>query len=243
MVYQLSRGGQSYGPYSIDDLRRYLAAGNVLSTDLVKTESETDWVTVAQLLKGSAAAPSILESLRAAGRPAAETMPEERFPLFPVSKMKFIVMSVCTLGFYQLYWAYKNWARIKAAGDESIMPLARAIFAGIWNFSLFDTVNIRASYEEIPARWSPVFLGMSVIAFGLSSYLTHGLGAISLLSFLPYLPVVGAIESLNRKQAAITAETLNDKFSEANIAGIVIGGLVTLLAIVGWMTQAAKALK
>ena len=38
-----------------------------------------------------------------------------RLPLFPVATHKFIVLSICTLGIYELYWCYQNWKRIKAA--------------------------------------------------------------------------------------------------------------------------------
>lgn len=50
MLYQISRNGQMYGPYTIDDLQRYLASGNVLASDLAKSESMQEWVPVAQLL-------------------------------------------------------------------------------------------------------------------------------------------------------------------------------------------------
>jgi len=56
MTYQVSRNGQMYGPYTLEDLQRYVAAGNILLSDLAKGEDMSDWVPVAQIL-GSAAAP------------------------------------------------------------------------------------------------------------------------------------------------------------------------------------------
>ncbi len=53
MHYQLTRNGQGYGPYTLDDLRRYLASGNVLPTDLVKNDDMPEWVPVSQVLAGS----------------------------------------------------------------------------------------------------------------------------------------------------------------------------------------------
>lgn len=50
MHYQVSRNGQIYGPYTLDDLRRYVASGNVLLTDHAKSEEMADWVPVSQLL-------------------------------------------------------------------------------------------------------------------------------------------------------------------------------------------------
>lgn len=52
MHYQISRNGQIYGPYTLEDLRRYLASGNVLLTDLAKSEEMSEWVPVSQILGG-----------------------------------------------------------------------------------------------------------------------------------------------------------------------------------------------
>jgi hypothetical protein len=56
MHYQISRNGQEYGPYTLEDLQRYLASGNVLPTDLAKGDTMTEWVTVSALL--ASASPS-----------------------------------------------------------------------------------------------------------------------------------------------------------------------------------------
>lgn len=50
MNYQVSRNGQIYGPYTLEDLQRYVASGNVLLTDLAKSEDMPDWLPVAQVL-------------------------------------------------------------------------------------------------------------------------------------------------------------------------------------------------
>ncbi len=57
MLYQVSRNGQVYGPYTLEDLQRYLASGNVLPTDLAKSEEMTDWLPVSQILGTQATAP------------------------------------------------------------------------------------------------------------------------------------------------------------------------------------------
>src|SRR6201996_689110 len=50
MTYQVSRNGQMYGPYTLEDLQRYVASGNILPTDMAKSEEMADWVPVAQFL-------------------------------------------------------------------------------------------------------------------------------------------------------------------------------------------------
>ena len=47
MTYQVSRNGQMYGPYTLEDLQRYVASGNILPTDMAKSEEMPDWLPVA----------------------------------------------------------------------------------------------------------------------------------------------------------------------------------------------------
>lgn len=44
MTYQVSRNGQMYGPYTLEDLQRYVASGNVLLTDMAKSDTMPDWI-------------------------------------------------------------------------------------------------------------------------------------------------------------------------------------------------------
>jgi hypothetical protein len=53
MLYHVSRNGQNYGPYTLEDLQRYVAAGNVLPTDLARNDEMPEWVPVSQVLGGS----------------------------------------------------------------------------------------------------------------------------------------------------------------------------------------------
>jgi hypothetical protein len=53
MVYQISRGGQTYGPYTLADLKRYVESGHVLLSDMAKGDEMPEWVTVAQILNPS----------------------------------------------------------------------------------------------------------------------------------------------------------------------------------------------
>src|SRR6202789_4297205 len=73
MTYQVSRNGQMYGPYTLEDLRRYVTSGNVLPTDMAKSEDMPDWLPVSQIL-GTASAP-IAAPTPAYAAPAAYAQP------------------------------------------------------------------------------------------------------------------------------------------------------------------------
>ena len=50
-------------------------------------------------------------------------------PYFPVSTLKLVIMSFCTLGVYEIYWFWMNWCSIKRHGERNIMPIWRSLFA------------------------------------------------------------------------------------------------------------------
>jgi hypothetical protein len=57
MHYQITRGGQTYGPYTLADLQRYVASGHVLPTDLAKSDEMAEWLPVSQILNPAGTPP------------------------------------------------------------------------------------------------------------------------------------------------------------------------------------------
>jgi len=55
-LFTLDRGGQRYGPYSLEQLREYVAQGSVLPSDLVWRSGMYTWVPVQHILADAAAA-------------------------------------------------------------------------------------------------------------------------------------------------------------------------------------------
>jgi len=49
MTYRIARNGQIYGPYSLAETERYIAAGNILLIDLAQAEGMQEWLPVEQL--------------------------------------------------------------------------------------------------------------------------------------------------------------------------------------------------
>lgn len=50
MNYYVTRDGQQYGPYSLADLQRYVAQGNIQLTDLARSEALDQWIPVEQII-------------------------------------------------------------------------------------------------------------------------------------------------------------------------------------------------
>ena len=63
MMIHVSRDGQQFGPYSQEDVQKYLADGSLLASDLGWTEGAADWVPLPQLMGGSVDSPPPISSL------------------------------------------------------------------------------------------------------------------------------------------------------------------------------------
>ena len=49
MQVHVDRGGERFGPYSIEDVNTYLASGTLLPTDLAWHDGMTDWVSIEEI--------------------------------------------------------------------------------------------------------------------------------------------------------------------------------------------------
>ena len=89
MHFQVSRNGQTYGPYTLEDLQRYVMSGNVLPTDLAKSEEMADWLPVSQVLGNQSAAgtggPTGAVSPAGAPSPFAQALPSSEVNQAPLA--------------------------------------------------------------------------------------------------------------------------------------------------------------
>ncbi len=50
MNYFIAREGKEYGPYTLADLQRYVASGNILVTELTRNQETGEWIPVSQVI-------------------------------------------------------------------------------------------------------------------------------------------------------------------------------------------------
>ena len=134
---------------------------------------------------------------------------EETKPLFfQVSVGKFILMSICTIGIYEVYWFYKNWHTIREKRGNNISPLVRALFSPFWYAALIKELNKevsraivhdsaagadhRPSYINI-WLWAPAYFILSILVNIPGPYLPF----IFALTIATLLPAVSVIKRLN----------------------------------------------
>ncbi len=137
--YTLSRNGQTYGPYSMDELQRYLASGHILLTDLARADDAADWMPVSQLLAGMSSGPGAAAPGAPAygapgyGAPAYGTvpavgyMPPAGFGPFPdppnLHWALVLLLDLFTCSLFQMVWNI-----VLAAWFHRVMPASRALW-------------------------------------------------------------------------------------------------------------------
>ncbi len=151
-------------------------------------------------------------------------------PFFPVSAGKFLIMSVCTLSLYQLYWFYKNWQFVRRRTGEAIMPFWRAFFGVIFCYALFK--RVKTFDPQLPSsRLAAGPLAIGWVLLNLCSRLPDPWWLLSFASVLLVLPVVQAVAEINAVQAP--GHDPNARLSGLNWVGVVVGGLLIVLMAIG----------
>jgi hypothetical protein len=120
MLYHVSRNGQNYGPYTLEDLQRYVASGNVLATDLAKSDEMPEWVPVSQVLGASMpAAPVAAYAAAAPAYPAVALA----YPDPPNLHWALVLL----LGFFTSGLFVLVWAFVQAAWMRKVDPRSKAV--------------------------------------------------------------------------------------------------------------------
>jgi hypothetical protein len=149
---------------------------------------------------------------------------------FPASRTKLVVLSLCTLGFYQFYWLYKNWRIIRERTNEDISPFWRAFFAVFFCYQLFD--RVRKHNPDLPSSRLPAgLLATAWIVLSILWKLPDPYWLVTFLAVFVLLPVQHAINAINR--AVAPRHDPNSRFSAWNWVAVGLGGPFFLLALYG----------
>lgn len=130
-----------------------------------------------------------------------------RTEFYVISKKKFLLLFMSTLGLYQLYWLYRNWKLQKSATALDVIPLLRAAFQVFFFHSLFRRIDHRLRQRGKRFYWHPDSYATALVALTIISSVadrfaekfdTHPLVQLASIALLPviafaYLPAQEAI--------------------------------------------------
>lgn len=149
---------------------------------------------------------------------------------FAVGPAKLVAMSVVTLGFYQVYWFYQQWRRVRDGGED-VRPLPRSLFGVIFGYSLFRRVIRSAEDVAVPAA-GPGALTVAYILLCLCAQLPLPFALLTLLSVLPLAAVQRVASAAAERD--FPGSDPNRRLTAANWVGVALGG--ALLSLIGYAT-------
>jgi hypothetical protein len=126
MNYFIKRDLQEYGPYTLSELQRYVASGNVLLTDLCHSEGTSEWVPVSQVI-GNIPVPMAAPAPTAASAAAAAAA---LYPSPPSLHWGIVLLlTIVTCGLFSWVWAIveANWVR-------KVQPESKGMI--LWSFAI-----------------------------------------------------------------------------------------------------------
>ncbi len=164
---------------------------------------------------------------------------------FSVSNTKIIVLGILTLGFYELYWQYRNWKIVAEMDNLEIKPFWRAFFAYFYVSALFKTIAEKTdaltqspkSYVDV---WSGLWIALTFIG-SISARMqsttpaTKGIANLLwLISFLSVVSIVKMQSICNRYNKHIDSSYVpQKKFFVWDIVLMLVGLALIVLSFIG----------
>jgi hypothetical protein len=131
MLYHISRSGQTFGPYTLEDIQRYVASGNILLTDLAKSDEMPEWVPVSTLVAAPAAPPPPPAGFAHAGFPPAYPADYAPTPALydPPPNLNWVLLMV--LSFFTCSLFAYVWSIVLSAWMNRVAPASKQLALGI----------------------------------------------------------------------------------------------------------------
>ncbi len=175
MHYQVSRNGQMYGPYTLEDLQRYVASGNVLPADMAKSEEMPEWQTVAQILgMPAAAAPGYAPLAGYSGAPAAAYAGPAGINSDPpnLNWILLLLLGIVTCGIFTIVYEIIQLVWLRKVQPQTQAPLYYILFIVCWALNFGTTFSRLALmnhgiYEHPPlgATFFSALTSLGLLAF------------------------------------------------------------------------------
>lgn len=164
---------------------------------------------------------------------------DDRF--YVVATRKMLILFFLTMGMYQLYWYYKNWALYDRATAARLWPIPRAVFALFSTHSLFrrigehDPSGKRGPWDSGSYAASMVFLLVVGYVLAWAGRDSFFFDVINMFLLLPIGLLMKQVQLEVNARCGDPAGAGNREFTGANYAWCVFGGMLWLLVLAGWL--------
>lgn len=153
---------------------------------------------------------------------------EEQNCYFVTSTLKLIVMSLCTFGWYEVYWFFKNWILIRQRGRKCY-PIGRAILTPFFCYSCFHEIQKSARSCNLKLKFPIVIIAISYFVSSTLFLLPDLYSYLSYLSPLPLIQVNRVARAVNKCRSP---NFINNKFTKWDWLTVILGSGLTFTVII-----------
>ncbi|MDO8657590.1 MAG: hypothetical protein Q7K55_02520 [Candidatus Levybacteria bacterium] len=150
---------------------------------------------------------------------------------YAMTNTKLIMLTILTLGLYEIYWFYKQWRYVKQAKDLNVTPWARGLFSPLFAYPLFKHIFELARKAGERHTPSAGWLAVAYFVLMMVGRAEGWVWMISLASFWPLLPVQSRVNMLWSKENP--KGELKTHFSTKEVIVMIIGGIILVFALLG----------
>ncbi len=155
-------------------------------------------------------------------------------PFFQVGVAKLAVMSIFTMGFYELFWSYKQWDAFRRRTGEDLNPWLRTILAmPLFFFPLFRDISKTAAARSSIRLRSPTLLASSFLLLSATVLVRTWVSFLSFLSVLPLLVVQRRINAIHA-ELGFDARA-NSRLTPLNLVGVACGAVAHGIWLWPWI--------
>jgi hypothetical protein len=150
---------------------------------------------------------------------------------YPCSAVKLLLMSVFTFEIYLVYWFYQQWKREQDRTREIFTPLARALFAVVFVYSLASRIRDAAAAFEVRASYSPAVMAVLFVGLSFMYRLPDPYWLLTFLAAVTLIPLQNVANEITRK--IDPASERRRDFSKRELALMLPGAILIALALLG----------
>lgn len=147
MKYFVKRGDEQFGPYTLEELKRYVAERRIAPDDLAQSEGMTDWAPVSEVVG------NIEVSAPGASRLTADSLSsgDGSIEIPPAPKLHWawvLVLSWTTCGLFAFVWCFVQAAWVKKFDPDSTPTVLLCVYIAV---SLGSNIVIFTENETLIA--------------------------------------------------------------------------------------------
>jgi hypothetical protein len=138
---------------------------------------------------------------------------------FQTTPLKLAILSLCTFGFYEVYWFFEMLRRVDPESNK-YGRAAKSLFGWIFLYELLTKLKVQRA-------------ALLAFLYFITCLTVRTPGAFWTISLLSFIPLVYIQAQLNNR----LSQPVKAPYSRTALVVVVVGGMIVLFSVIGFWTQ------